>query len=269
MRERWISQSLRAVLLLGIPTWVSVWGVSLVPFNKLPLSHFWQVMAYRAFSVAVYLVMIWALKPGLLRRFRFHVDRKRLWVAIGVLVILVGRDVVSAPYSKFSVIDVIGAFVFTMAIGLDEEVFSRVMIFGFFEKYGVWVAAGISSLHSGALHIGNAFWGDQSWDYTIAQVINAAAFGFLCCGLMLYTGSVWIPILLHGLSDLPMQFMTESEYVANGHASTDWVGLAIAVTLYTGIGAWLIYQSNQSNQSARSGLERLSLRFGLISEGNR
>lgn len=118
--------------------------------------------------------------------------------------------------------------------------FSRLLIFGYFERFGVWVAAAISSIHFGLLHFSNFAWGGQALAYTSAQVVNAASFGFLCCGLMLYTGSIWIPILLHGLSDYSFQFMTSSEVHSMGQSSVDWLGLGINVFLFCGIGVLLI-----------------------------
>ena len=243
MRSKWLKNLFQGAVLLGVPTWVSVWGISFIPFEKLPLSHFWTAMIYRAVNVGFCLLMIWVLKPSLFKRFTLRIEPKKLGIMAGLLLILVGRQAMSAPFSKFSIFDIVTAFFFTMSIGVDEEIFSRVMIFGFFQRYGVWVAAVISSIHFGALHIGNYFWGDQSWDYTVVQVVGAGAFGFLCCGFMLYGGSVWVPILLHGLSDFPFQFMTQKEFVATGHAQTDWVGAAIEVFVFVTVGAFLIYNS--------------------------
>ena len=75
-------------------------------------------------------------------------------------------------------------------------------------------------------------------------------------GFNLYTGNIWIPIVLHGLSDFPFMFMTQSETVANGHAPTDWVGLGVDVVLFIGIGSFLIYNSQVH---ARKAARRLSL----------
>ena len=243
MRSKWLKNLFQGAVLLGVPTWVSGWGIGMIPFNRLPLSHFWEVMVFRAVDVSFCLIFVGLLRPQLFKRFTLRMELKRAGISLGLIFVLVGRSVIGAQYAGHSFLDILSAVVFTMAIGVNEEIFSRVMIFGFFEQYGVWVAAAISSVHFGALHIGNAVWSDQSWGYTIGQAISAGAFGFMCCGFMLYTGSVWIPILLHGLSDLPFQFLTNAQYTSTTQASLDLVGLGLDLFVFLSVGGLLIYNS--------------------------
>jgi membrane protease YdiL (CAAX protease family) len=133
-------------------------------------------------------------------------------------------------------------FIFSLSIGFAEEFFSRGFIFGILEKYGVWAAVIGSSIHFGALHIMNIPWGGYSVGYTIGQVIDAAAFGVFSCGLMIFTGTIWSSILVHGLTDLPMQFMTRSAYRSSVTGSFDWLGTFIDAAILV-VAGWALIQN--------------------------
>ena len=115
-------------------------------------------------------------------------------------------------YRGVGLAQIFESFVFALFIGIDEDLFSRGFAFGVIERYGVWIAAILSSLQFGLLHLGNFVWGGQSAVYTIGQAISAGAFGFLAAALMVYSGSILVPILMHGLCDMPMQFETAAQY---------------------------------------------------------
>jgi len=60
---------------------------------------------------------------------------------------------------------------------------------------------------------------------------------------MLYSGSIWVPIVLHSLNDTPMQFQAPSKYLAEVTGQADWYGVLAQVIAYVAIGFLLIQMS--------------------------
>ena len=126
---------------------------------------------------------------------------------------------------------ILSALVFSLFIGLNEDLLSRGFFFGILEKYGMWTATIISSVQFGLLHLTNFYYGGQSFDYTAGQMVNAGAFGFLCCALMIFTGSIWVPIVFHGLSDFPLMMQSEVAFKAQVTGGADWFGTLVEAGL--------------------------------------
>ena len=145
---------------------------------------------------------------------------------------------------------IVKGFIFALFIGIDEEFFSRGFIFDALEEYGFGAAAIVSSIHFGILHLGNALWGGHSLSYTCAQVLNAAAVGYVLAGLMLFTGSIWMPVLLHGLIDTPMQFEPLSKYLHMVIGNPNWIAVVLQSIIYCGIG-WLLIQFSEADRALR------------------
>jgi membrane protease YdiL (CAAX protease family) len=174
---------------------------------------------------------------------------KELLISLGVVVFLTCGPTWRIDYHHWSFARIFELFIFALSIGVDEELFSRGFIFGALERYGIWLAATVSSIHFGLLHLGNIAWGGQSAAYTLAQVVDAASFGFLAAGLMVFSGSIWVPILMHGLTDFPMQFDSKIHYTKLVTGGADWLSVAGDFVIYSAIGAALIILSDPVKQS--------------------
>ena len=187
-------------------------------------------------------------------------SQKRLLIGLGVVTFLTLPGLMHSQMTSFRASQILEGLIFALFIGVDEELFSRGFIYACLEGYGVLVATVISSIHFGLLHLGNVIWGGQSLSYTLAQIMSSSAFGYLAVGLMLYTGNIWVPILLHGLSDSPMQFESATQYtkVVTGHA--DWTGTIINALIYVLIG-WLLINlhENQKLQIPYEWVKKLKL----------
>ena len=209
----------QAVGILFGGTIVSAWGIGLIPFEQLPLPGYWIGIIYRTFSGLVWLAAIWHFCPLALSRFKVTLSKRLLIGSLIVLFFTVG-SIYHADYAHKSICDVVVGFLFALGIGLDEDFFSRGLIFAAFESDGIQIAAIVSTMHFGLLHFGNAIWGGQSFSFTSTQVVGAMAFGYLCVGLMLYTKTIWVPVLFHGLTDFPMQLESAASYknVVTGQA---------------------------------------------------
>ena len=240
-------------------TILSAWGIGLIPFEQLPIPGYWIGIIYRTFSGLVWLAAIWYFYPLALNRFKFHLS-KRLPVGLLIVLFFTVGPIYHADYAHKSIFDVVVGFLFALGIGLDEDFFSRGLIFGAFESYGIQIAAIVSAVHFGLLHFGNAIWGGQSFSFTSTQVVGAMAFGYLCVGLMLYTKTIWVPVLFHGLTDFPMQLESAASYknVVTGQAY--WLYTFSFAIPYVIIG-WVLIALSRGGRFGR--LSSLIKRFGL------
>ena len=248
IRSLWIPLS-KTFLIILFATVIGEWTTSWIPVDKLPISNFWRVIIARSLMTLLSLIAMSVLYPQSLRRVAGRNSQKRLLIGVGMVAFLALPPLLASQMTTSRASQILQGLVFALLIGIDEEFFSRGFIYACLEGYGVLVATVISSIHFGLLHLGNIPWGGQSVSYTLAQVISASAFGFLAVGLMLYTGSIWIPILLHGLSDSPMQFEGATRYtkVVTGHP--DWAGTILNAVTYIAIGWILIQFDNHQTES--------------------
>ena len=229
----------QAVGILFGGTVLSAWGIGLIPFEQLPLPGYWIGIIYRTFSALVWLAAIWYFYPQALSRFKVHVSKSLL---IGSLIVLffTAGPIYHSDYAHKSIFDVVVGFLFALGIGLDEDFFNRGLIFGAFESFGIQIAAIISAVHFGLLHFGNAIWGGQSFSFTSTQVVGAMAFGYLCVGLMLYTKTIWVPVLFHGLTDFPMQLESAASYKNTVTGQAYWLYTFSFAIPYVIVGSILI-----------------------------
>ena len=242
-------------------TVIGEWTTSWIPVDKLPVSNFWRVIVARSLMTLLSLVAMRVLYPQSLRRVTDRNSRKRLLIGLGVVAFLALPPLFASQMTTFRASQILQGLVFALFIGIDEEFFSRGFIYACLEGYGVLVATVISSIHFGLLHLGNIPWGGQAVSYTLAQVVSATAFGYLAVGLMLYTGSIWIPILLHGLSDSPMQFEGAAHYTKAVTGHPDWAGTILNAVTYIAIG-WVLIQFSKNEM--RSKLTGWAEKFSLV-----
>ena len=208
----------------------------------------------------MWLAAIWYFYPQALVRFKVELSKKLL---IGLLLVLffTAGSIYHADYAHKSIFDVLIGFLFALGIGIDEDFFSRGLIFASLESYGIQVAAAISALHFGLLHFGNVIWGGQSFSFTSTQVVGAMAFGYLCVGLMLYTKTIWVPVLFHGLTDFPMQLESAASYknVVTGHAYWFYTFSFAIPYVITG---WVLIALSRGGRFGR--LASWGERFGVV-----
>jgi len=240
-------------------TILSAWGIGLIPFEQLPLPGYWIGIIYRTFSGLVWLAAIWYFYPQALSRFKVQFSKKLLVGLLIVLFFTVG-PIYHSDYAHKSIFDVVVGFLFALGIGLDEDFFSRGLIFGAFESYGIQIAAIVSAVHFGLLHFGNAIWGGQSFSFTSTQVVGAMAFGYLCVGLMLYTKTIWVPVLFHGLTDFPMQLESAASYKNTVTGQAYWL-YTFSFSIPYVITGWVLIKLSRGGSFRR--LASLTKRFGL------
>jgi membrane protease YdiL (CAAX protease family) len=232
---------IRTSLLMVGGILVNTYGLSWIPFDRLHLSTFWNSVLGRGISSLFTLIGIYFLCPGVLKRFKFSGDIKRVGISLLIVAYLIGPALWHTNNRGATIAQVFESFLLALFIGIEEDFFARGYVFGVLERYGVWFAAIVSSVIFGLSHLTNIVWGHQSAAYTLAQAVSAGAFGFLAVGLMLFSGTIWVPILMHGLNDFPMQFDTEIQYAKMVTGGGDWVGVGLEVLIYGLIGWALIH----------------------------
>ena len=136
---------------------------------------------------------------------------------------------------------VLGAF----AVGLCEELIFRGVIFNKLQdllsgrKNVYLVSALLSSCVFGLIHFENLF--EQSFIGTTMQVYFAFAIGLCFCGIYLFSGTLLIPILLHGIVDTGV-FMLAVNNNATA-TSFNWVHMALSTAiLIIGLVLLIIYE---------------------------
>jgi len=251
-----------AVVLVGGVV-INDWGLSWIPLHRLHLSPFWFSIVGRGISSAITFVGILFVCPNVLKRFTMGGDLKRVLIALTLVAYLTVPMLLHTNYRGATAVQVLESFVFALFIGIEEDFFARGFIYGALERYGVWFAAIVSSVLFGLSHLTNIVWGHQSAAYTLAQSVNAGAFGFLAASLMIFSGSIWVPILLHGLNDFPMQFDTGTQYVKMVTGQGDWVAVGIDLVLYISVGSLLIILDKERGPNLV--MQKLS-KLGLMQE---
>ena len=253
--------ALKPLLLICFGTAINMWVIWLLPLDKLPFHGIWPVIVFRLVATSSTLVLMRVFCPTSLTRISFRLNRSRALASLAIVAFILLPSLVHAPLGESGISIVTQGLFFALWIGIDEEIFSRGFVFGVLEKYGIGVAAILSSVHFGLLHAGNYLWGGQSFSYTLAQVLNAASFGYLCAGLMIFTGSIWIPILLHGLSDFPMQLQTAAQYTHQVTGDPSWIP-TIMQSLFMVMVGWALLRV-KSGRLESFLLPRLR-QFGLV-----
>lgn len=114
----------------------------------------------------------------------------------------------------------------TMLVGFSEELMLRgAVLQGFRHSVSIWPAVLLTSVAFGAMHSLNVFVTGDLW---AALLQSCAAFlsGIVFIALRLRTGSLWPPIIVHGLWDFATFVLSASV----GHVATQGPQLTEAVT---------------------------------------
>ena len=198
------------------------------------------VYQYRLISMALSLLLIWIFAPNALRFFRVRIGKyPRTYTALIFIGLILG-SLIYGRFQNFSLLTSLDAIVFSLFIGLDEEFFNRAFVYGLLERVGMEFALVVSSVIFGLAHFTNFFYGDESFDYVLGHVIQAAGYGYLMVALMIATGSVWMPVAIHGLTDLRWVVMEPGDYSEIVSGSTNWLVTVLVTTAYVVAGRALV-----------------------------
>ncbi|HEY4400218.1 MAG TPA: type II CAAX endopeptidase family protein [Lactobacillaceae bacterium] len=139
--------------------------------------------------------------------------------------------------------------------GIAEEALMRYLVLGLLLKLyasrpnGAWRAVVVSSLLFGLFHFQNVVVAPLSG--TIDQVIFATAMGLLFAAIYLYTGSLWLAMVLHGLVDWFASLQTGSLTMPSADLAE--ITLTFGLALVTAGIAWLIVRDPQTQKHVQNG----------------
>lgn len=102
----------------------------------------------------------------------------------------------------------------------------------------IWASL-ISSALFAIMHYSNM--AEQNFAMTTVQVFNAFALGLLFTMVYLYTGQLWLTMLMHFLADW-LSFTISGSTVMSGSVSLmDWATLTVEIILFVGIFVWMLF----------------------------
>lgn len=114
---------------------------------------------------------------------------------------------------------------FTLMVGLNEELYFRGIIQSIVGQKGLRHAIWGSAVIFGLLHIANAFSSEANLTYVLIQIAYAFLVGLVLALIVRLTGSLWIVILWHGAHD----FLAFS--IEKGLDTTALIGISLQVLI--------------------------------------
>lgn len=106
-------------------------------------------------------------------------------------------------------------------------------------KHRLPLALAASSLFFGLVHLTN--YGPQEWEMTLLQAVSAAGIGLFFATVYVYTGQLWLAMLMHFLLDWTAFIASDSTLMTGKVTLADWLGTAIELIIFIGIAAWMMY----------------------------
>jgi membrane protease YdiL (CAAX protease family) len=252
--------------LIATTYFVQFYGLWALPFMEVNFPRPWDVYFVRAVNTTITLLIVWAVAPLALRRFTFKFRPKTFWIGVIFSIAATIPNIYYFGVKFDGYWDLFGGFIFAMAIGVDEEIYDRIFTFGVLERFGMEFALIVSASLFGLAHFTNYLYGDESFNYVLGHMVDAATFGYLMAALMLMTGNIWLPILVHGLIDLPWVMMPKQEFTEAVTGGTDWLNVAgYAITNILIARVMIFYMKGNFNQlNMPPHLERAARYLGLI-----
>lgn len=114
----------------------------------------------------------------------------------------------------------------TAMVGFSEETMFRGILFQAFRKaLPLWPAIWLTTILFGAVHVLNGFITGQ-FGPAIVQAVAASMSGLLFMALLIRTGSMWVPIVLHALWDCGLFLLSSGEAPAPAAETGGWSILA-------------------------------------------
>ena len=209
-------------------------------------------------SALIFLVIV-RYQKGALQRLKWHALGRR-WIVVSIVLVYFLWPIYDGAHMPTKSV---GYFLTTLlmaiGVGLNEELFSRGLILSYFEKFGSGWAFWVSSLTFGAFHLLNIIYGSNPVG-AIYQAIHATGAGFIFAGLLLYTRSIWIPVLYHAANDFPLLQYHSS---TSDNVPFEWStvgGLVMEALFALAIGGALYYFSKDRFQD----LTNLAVKYKLV-----
>ena len=206
-------------------------------------------------------VVMWKFLPRAWGRVVVRPSKDRLLV-VGVIGSLYLAPVYGGnELGKLSMLVLLGYVLGVSLVGIAEEFLSRGVVFALCEGRSISWAVAVSSITFGAMHFMNLQGGDDL-DTVVVQVFGASAIGVMLAGLMIFSRSIWVPIIFHALYNLPF---AQFDSVNTGHSAIPisyLIWLVSSALLQIATGVLLIYFADREPVA----IKRWLVKFKLIEE---
>ena len=113
--------------------------------------------------MALSVLLIWIFAPNALNYFKVRIENYPKFYTALIFIGLALGSLVFGWFHQFPVLASLDAMLFSLFIGLDEEFFNRVFVFGLLERVGIEFAMAVSAVIFGAAHFTNYIYGDESF----------------------------------------------------------------------------------------------------------
>lgn len=205
--------------------WVGLIGLSLLSIvilnfsgDAVPGDRFDGTVSY--FVLALFTIaVIWWLRPATCAYFALPAFGWRFVIAFIFMVNLIVVQIQGEDFSGVTTEKWIRGVIFLIVVAVAEEIFSRGIVFGVLLRHGLRVAVIGSSLMFGLMHINSYVGNFDAWP-AYWHVMSAASFGVFACALMVLTRSIWMPIVLHTISNAGLLLNSAEEVQAERDAVT-------------------------------------------------
>lgn len=97
----------------------------------------------------------------------------------------------------------------------------------------------LSSALFGLMHYFNLI--GQSFDITTVQVLSAFSMGMFFAVVYLYTGQLWISMIMHFLIDWTSFMVSGTSVMVGKTSAMDWITLIVEMLVFIGISIWMMY----------------------------
>lgn len=220
-----------------------------LPKNLVDNAHLLTALSTGAVGAAAYFILMmtvmraWKLSwPGLKPQWSSDFN---WWIFLGLLVIylaFVCLNVGQWPnFHRLSWNFLMEAF----EAAVFEETLFRFAILGVL--FYAWrnlrqrlpLAIVTSAVLFGLAHLTNAFL--QQWDTTLLQAVAAFTLGLFFAVVYVYTGQLWLTMLMHGLLDLSSFVVTGSALMKGSTSWQDWLVPGIMLVVFGGITVWMMF----------------------------
>lgn len=97
-----------------------------------------------------------------------------------------------------------------------------------------------SSVLFGLMHLTNA--AEQSWDVTVYQAVATIGIGLFFAVVYVYTGQLWLVMIMHGLFDWFSFMVTGATTMAGNHVGLgEWLAVLVELVIFGLITAWMLF----------------------------
>ena len=97
----------------------------------------------------------------------------------------------------------------------------------------------LSSALFGLMHYFNLI--EQGFAMTTVQVLSAFSMGMFFAVVYLYTGQLWIPMIMHFLIDWTSFTVSGTSVMTGSVHAMDWITLVVEMIVFIGVSIWMMY----------------------------